>query len=172
MVFVVLWWMCSVWLELLLLGSAGIAPVLWMQWRRPFYIFSFWSPLPKPEQLTSVQQRLLRLFKGSNACPWTVIAAVVSKDVPLAALSDCPHCYRSVTTTVPFTRALTAWQLPFSPANLFFQVPLSALRVLLTSNAKIEAAEPYPMTQIKQDFTVLGLQVQQILPPLEETSSS
>jgi hypothetical protein len=27
-------------LEVLLVAGLGIAPVLWMQWQRPFYIFS------------------------------------------------------------------------------------------------------------------------------------
>lgn len=158
------------WLELLLLGSAGIAPVLWMQWRRPFYIFSFLVVALKPEQLTSVQQRLLRLFKGSNARLWTLIAAVISA----IALWQLYQIAPTATGVLPLQSHLLGLLLAaaaFLASNLFFQVPLSALRVLLTSNAKVEAAEPYPMAQIKQDFTVLGLQVQQILPPLEETSS-
>jgi len=160
-----------VWLELLLLGIAGIAPVLWMQWQRPFYIFSFLVVALKPEQLTSAQQRLLRLFKGSNARLWTVIAAVVSG----IALWQLYQLAPTATGALPLKSHLLGLLLAaatFLASNLFFQVPLSALRVLLTSNAKVEAAAPYPVSEIRRDFTLLGLQVQQILPPLEERPSS
>ena len=51
-------------LELLLVAAVGIAPVVWMQWQRPFYIFSLMAIALKPEQLTVDRRKLLRLFKA------------------------------------------------------------------------------------------------------------
>jgi len=155
-----------VWLELLLVGSIGIAPVLWMQWQRPFYIFSTLVIALKPEQLTSDQQRLLSLFKASSARLWTAIAAVASA-MALWQLYQIAPVAAGIVPLQSHLLGLLLAAVAFLVSNLFFQVPLSALRVLLTSNAKAEATEPYPVAQIRQDFSVLGLQVQQILPPLE-----
>ena len=52
-----------VWLEMFLVAVAGIVPVLWMQWFRPFYIFSILVVAVKPQNLTSLQQRILTRFK-------------------------------------------------------------------------------------------------------------
>ena len=37
------------WLELLLVAAIGSAPILWMQWQRPFYIFSLVGVALQPE---------------------------------------------------------------------------------------------------------------------------
>lgn len=46
-------------------------------------------------------------------------------------------------------------------------MPLSVLRVLWVSEQKLATVEPYPKTAIAQDFTLLGLQLNQVLPELE-----
>ena len=50
-------------LEWLLVGAIGVAPVLWMQWQRPFSIFSLIVLALQPQQLTDDQRRILRLFR-------------------------------------------------------------------------------------------------------------
>lgn len=158
-----------VWLELALVGSTGIGLVLWMQWQRPFYIFSILVIALHPEQLKPEQQRVLSLFKTSGSRLLTVLAAVGSaiglwqlyKIAPIAA------------EVVPLRSRLAGLLLAavaFLASNLFFQVPLSALRILFVPNAKLCTTEPYPVERIKQDFTVVGLQVKQILPSLESAS--
>ncbi|MEM8778353.1 MAG: low-complexity tail membrane protein, partial [Cyanobacteria bacterium P01_G01_bin.49] len=51
------------WLELLLVAVIGIVPILWMQWQRPFNIFSLLLVAIKPEKLTEEQRKILSLFK-------------------------------------------------------------------------------------------------------------
>jgi len=160
-----------VWVELLLVGSTSIAPVLWMQWQRPFYIFSILAVALKPEKLTSDQQRLLRLFKARSARLWAVIAAAVSA-IALWQLYQIAPIATGVVPLQSHLLGLLLASIALLASNLFFQVPLSALRILVTSNAKVEATEPYPAAEIRQNFTVLGLQVQQILPPLETETPS
>jgi hypothetical protein len=46
------------------------------------------------------------------------------------------------------------------------QVPVSVLAVLLTSEAKFATTEPYPTGQISRDFTLPGIRVLHLLPPL------
>ncbi|HEY9845878.1 MAG TPA: low-complexity tail membrane protein [Candidatus Caenarcaniphilales bacterium] len=156
------------WLELLLVGGVGIAPILYMQWQRPFYIFSILVVALNPEQLTLDQQRLLSLFKAKEARLWTVLATLVSvlalgmlyQLAPIAGGNPgLPLGGRS------FGLLVAAGAFLFS--NLFFQVPLSALRLLLVKEDRIVATVPYPVNQIKQNFTLLGLQVKQILPSPE-----
>lgn len=156
-----------VWLELLWVGSIGIIPALWMQWQRPFDIFSLLVAVIKPEQLTSDQKRILSLFKTKETRIGAVLAAVLSVGIlwqlyriaPVAVdVAPSPLGGRII--------GLLVAAVAFAAANLFLQVPVSVLRILLSSDAKLMTMEPYPVEQIKQDFTLLGFQVNQILPPL------
>jgi hypothetical protein len=54
--------------------------------------------------------------------------------------------------------------LAFLVSNLFVQVPVSVLGVLLTSEQQFSATEPYLVDKIPQQFTVPGLKVENILP--------
>ena len=54
--------------------------------------------------------------------------------------------------------------MAFLLTNLFVQVPLSVLGVLLTNNQTFANTSPYPTTKINQDFTCLGFPVGKILP--------
>ncbi len=160
-----------IWLELALVGGIGIGLTLWMQWQRPFYIFSVLAVALRPEQLTTNQQRVLSLFKTSGARLWTVIAALGSvvglwqfyKIAPIAA---------EVVPLRSHAAGLLLATAAFLASSLFFQVPLSALRVLFIGDAKVLATEPYPVEQIKRDFTLVGLQVKQLLPPLVTESKA
>ncbi|NJL84666.1 MAG: low-complexity tail membrane protein, partial [Chloroflexaceae bacterium] len=66
-----------VWLEVFLVAIAGIVPVLWMQWFRPFYIFSILAVAVKPEKLTPLQQRILTRFKSAVNRGIAVFVAVL-----------------------------------------------------------------------------------------------
>lgn len=154
-----------VWLEWLLLAIVGIAPVLWMQLTRPFDIFSILVLALKPEQLTLEQRRLLSLFKTKNNPVLNIVAAVfmlwvlwqIYKVAPVAA---------TVATFLPQWRiaGLLLAGLAFLGSNLFLQVPLSVLQVLLASESEFGLAEPYPVEKMSQDFTIPGFKVNQILP--------
>ncbi|HAX89214.1 MAG TPA: low-complexity tail membrane protein, partial [Cyanobacteria bacterium UBA11370] len=54
--------------------------------------------------------------------------------------------------------------LAFLASNLFLQVPLSVVQVLLTREEQWAATVPYPVEKTTEDFTIPGLRVNQILP--------
>ena len=154
-----------VWLELFLVGAIAIAPVLWMQWFRPFYIFSILVVAVKPEKLTLVQQRILTRFKTKLnrglavgvAVLLFVVLGQLYKIAPLAAeVAPLPPQWR--------LGGLLLAALAFLGANLFLQVPASAIAALVTTEAAFATAEPYLIPKIRQEFTILGWQTEQILP--------
>lgn len=154
-------------LEWLFIAGVGIAPILWMQWQRPFYIFSLLAVALKPDQLTEAQRRILQFFKTPETRILSVVAPVVLSWVlwklyrlgPLAAeITPIPSGLRLV--------GLLVAAIAFLGCNLFLQVPLSVLRVLLVGEQALAAADPYPVNQIAQDFTLLGLKVDRLLPAL------
>jgi hypothetical protein len=156
-----------VWVELLLVAAVGIAPIFWMQWQRPFYIFSLVAVALKPAQLTEDQRRLLTLFKSQRQ---RILAVLV----PVALLFVLVKIYGAsaiATSVVPFP---TQWRgaglllaaIAFLGSNLFAQVPVSVLSVMVNSESTFATTNPYPLEQIRQSFTLLGLQVNQILPPV------
>jgi hypothetical protein len=166
-----------VWLEWLLVAIVGIAPVLWMQLTRPFDIFSILILALKPEQLTLEQRRLLSLFKTKNNPVFNIVATVfmlwvlwqIYKVAPVAA---------EVASFLPQWRifGLLLAAFAFLGSNLFLQVPLSVLQVLLTSESEFGLAEPYEIEKMSQDFTIPGFKVNKILPialaPTVSTSPS
>ncbi|HEY9642213.1 MAG TPA: low-complexity tail membrane protein [Coleofasciculaceae cyanobacterium] len=151
--------------EFLLVGTIGVAPVLWMQWQRPFSIFSLVVLALKPEQLTADQRRILRSFKA----PIERILAVSTAIALLAVLWQLYQIAPIASEVTPFTRfgrlgGILVAAIAFLGSNLFLQVPVSVLRVLLTPVSQLAAMEPYPVAGVAQDFTLLGIRVQQILP--------
>lgn len=156
-----------VWVELLLVAAVGIAPILWMQWQRPFYIFSLVAVALKPAQLTEDQRRLLTLFKFQRQ---RILAVLV----PLALLFVLVKIYGAsaiATSVVPFPvqwrgAGLLVAAIAFLGSNLFAQVPASVLSVMLHDDSTFAATHPYPLEQIRPSFSVLGLQINQILPPV------
>ncbi len=155
-------------LEWLLVGAIGVAPVLWMQWQRPFSIFSLIVLALQPQQLTDDQRRILRLFRTPLEKGLAVLMAIAL----LATLWQLFQIAPIASEVTPFDRfghlgGLLAAAIAFLGSNLFLQVPISVLQTLLTSDRAFAATEPYSTAQIAQDFTLLGLRVKQILPPVK-----
>lgn len=155
------------WLELFLVGTIGVAPILWMQWQRPFNIFSLLVLALKPENLTEDQRRLLTLFQAQRNRFLAVGAAIVA----LFILRQIYYIAPVATATTPFGSSgrlvgLLIAAIAFLGANLFLQVPVAVLSVLGTSESVFAATLPYPTDQIGPSFTFLGFPVNQVLPPL------
>lgn len=156
-----------VWLEYLLVAGVGIAPVLGMQLFRPFYIFSILAVAVKPEHLSPEQGRILSLFRNPQS-RWLAIAGAVVLGAVLWPI------YRWAPIASPIASSFPQWRfvgllwagLAFLFSNVFLQVPLSVLRVMLSSEAQFAAAEPMAPEQIRREFAILGWQVKKILPPL------
>ena len=151
------------WLELLLLGAVGILPVFWMQWNRPFDIFSLLFVSLKPQVLTPQQLSLLSLFKCNRERLLALTAALAMAAVLWLIYQSAPLA-ASAAAFLPQWRilGLSLAAIAFLVSNLFVQVPLSVLAILLTKEAQLAAVNPYSAEQIAQAFTVPGLRVDKI----------
>ncbi|MEZ2228745.1 MULTISPECIES: low-complexity tail membrane protein [unclassified Microcoleus] len=158
-----------VWLEVFLVGAAGIGPVLWMQWFRPFYIFSILVVAVKPQNLTNAQQRILAGFKSRLNQGLALFLAIL-----LAVILWQLYRFSPLAASVaPFP---PQWRLAglllaagaFLASNLFLQVPASVLAVLLTPESELAARQPHVLDKVGLDFTIAGWQVDRILPTFAE----
>jgi hypothetical protein len=154
-----------VWLEIFLVAVAGIVPVLWMQWFRPFYIFSILVVALKPQNLTSVQQQILTRFKTKLNQGITLFVAVLLA-VILWQLYRLAPLAASVVPFPPSWRwaGLLLAASAFLASNLFLQVSASVMAVLLTPESKLAATKPHVLEKIRQDFTIAPWQVDRLLP--------
>lgn len=155
------------WLEICFIAAIGVGPVLWMQLQRPFYIFSLVAVALKPSVLTEDQRRLLTLFKSQR----NQILAVATALVILGILNKLYSIAPIATDRVTFLSdsrllGLLLAAIAFLLANLFTQVPVSVLGVLSHSDQFFARTTPYLTEQIGRDFSLLGLWVNKILPPL------
>ncbi|MBE9124798.1 low-complexity tail membrane protein [Coleofasciculus sp. LEGE 07092] len=152
-------------LELLIVATIGIVPVLGMQLTRPFDIFSLLFLALKPERLSEEQQRLLSLFKRKTSKFWAIAAAAFMAWVLWQIYQVAPMA-AGVVPLAPRWRVvgLLGAGLAFLSSNLFLQVPLSVVQVLFTSEAEWATTKPYPLEKTPKDFTVPGLRVNRILP--------
>ncbi len=152
------------WLELLLLVGVGIVPIFWMQWIRPFDIFSLLLLALEPNKLTPSQQKILTLFKLPQQRILTAIAAVLML-VKLWFIYQWAPLASTIVTFLPQWRilGLLIAAIAFLASNLFFQVPIAVLGVLFTSKEKWTATTPYPLEKISQNFTIIGFRVGKIL---------
>lgn len=156
------------WLELSLLAMVGIGPILWMQWNRPFDIFSLLVVALRPQQLTVEQRQILRLFKTPKQRVLTVLAAGIMLWVLWQLYLLAPFAAPAA-AGLPQSRlfGLGLAAAAFLGSNLFLQVPMSVLGVLLTSDRQLAAAEPLAIEEVPQKVAVLGWWVERILPAVE-----
>jgi hypothetical protein len=150
-------------LELLLVAVLGITPVVWMQLKRPYSLYSLLFVTLKPEQLSEDQRRVLTWLKAGN--PLFLVGGAGLLCLGLKLISD-----GTVIAATPIPNHFLGLMVAiasFLGANLFLQVPLSALQVLLTSDGSFSAIAPYAIERILKDFTVPGIKVDKILPELE-----
>ncbi|WP_338442579.1 low-complexity tail membrane protein [Synechococcus elongatus IITB4] len=149
----------------ILAGLIGISSILWMQLRRPFYIFSLAVLTLKPEALQEGQRKLLRWFLSSLNRILAIATAIglalillqlyrwlpiVQLQNPLAALDPFPAFLLAIVTVLAL--------------NLFVQVPVSVAPLLWLSESAIADSEPLAPGQIAQQFTILGLPLKGLLP--------
>lgn len=151
------------WLELLFLVGIGVVPILWMQWHKPFEIFSLLVVALRPEVLTLEQRKILSLFKQPRQRVLTILTALLMMGklfgiyyfAPLASLPvlDLPQIRIA---------ALGVAAIAFLVANLFVQVPVSVLGILLTSNSTYDQTNPIELSDIPQKLTLFGFRVKKI----------
>jgi hypothetical protein len=155
------------WLEVGLVAIVGIAPIVWMQWQRPFYIFSLLAVRLKPAGLTPDHCRVLTLLQRQKN-PLVIGLGSLALCFILGKLYDIATIAADITPLPPNARVLGLLlaAIAFLASNLFLQVPLSVLQVLLVREATFAATEPYPVDKILTTFTAIGWPVNQILPEL------
>jgi hypothetical protein len=153
--------------ELGLVAIAGSAPIVWMQWQRPFNIFSLLAVTLKPECLTPDQCRILSLMQPRKN-PLVIGLATLVLWVVLGKLYGVAVIATDFAPLPPSARGLGLLLAAgaFLASNLFLQVPLSVLQVLLVSEATFAATPPLPVDKIPVTFTAIGWPVQRILPDL------
>jgi hypothetical protein len=155
-----------IWFELLFVGGLGIAPILWMQWQRPFCIFSLLLLALRPDQLSEDQRRILGLFKSPVNQFLSVGVAVLMAGILWRLYEVAPLAHDLIFPSATRGTGLLIAAIAFFFANLFLQVPASVLRVLLVGESIFAATEPYPVEQIPNAFTLIGVKVKKILPAL------
>lgn len=154
-----------VWVELCLVASVGVLPLLWMQLHRPFYIFAILGVALKPENLTEQQRKILCLIN-------TKLNRFLSLGAAILILGVLWQLHQLVPQIANLAQFLPQWRtlglilaaLAFLASNLFLQIPVSVARVLVTNDTEFAALEPLSLEKIKQDFTILGVRVNQIIP--------
>ncbi|MFS8859526.1 low-complexity tail membrane protein [Synechococcus sp. H60.1] len=135
---------------------AGIGPVFAMQWRKPFDIFSLWVAAIPPEELTPGQRRILAAFLSPEHKILTVLAALLLLEV-FERLYDFAPLFASLTPGGGTRLAgLAIAAFGFWGANLFFQIPIAAVRVLLLSELELAQIDPIPAEEIESRFSVVG----------------
>ncbi|TVP65996.1 MAG: low-complexity tail membrane protein [Leptolyngbya sp. LCM1.Bin17] len=156
-------------LELLVVTAIGVLPVLWMQLRKPFYIFSLPLLALKPSALTPDQRRLLTLFHQG----WVrALAALVPLPLiwGLGQINTLTVLAADITPFAGWGRlgGVAIASLGFLLANLFLQVPVAVLLVMATANRRFLGVSPYPVEAVTADFTHFpGLQLGQVLPAVQ-----
>jgi hypothetical protein len=151
------------WLELIVVALVGIGPIVWMQWEKPFCIYSLLAVTLKPEKLTDDQRRILTLFKQRRNPLFIGLGAGIAF-LLLKQMFDLSAIAQTVSPIGNHTFGLLIAMVAFLLTNLFLQVPLSVLQVLLTPQEGFNAAQPQEVGQIMQGFFEPGMKVDQILP--------
>ncbi len=156
-------------LELVLVALVGLLPIFWMQWNKPFSIYSLVFLSLKSDALTVEQKQVLTLFKQPVQRLLTISLTGAMLLVLWLIYQQAPLASSLAEQFLPLIRVLGLLiaAINFLLANLFVQVPLSALLVLLTSPEKFNLTTPWEIEKISQDFTVIGWKVKQILQPLK-----
>lgn len=151
-------------IELLLIAGVGIAPVLWMQWQKPFCIYSLLIAALKPEVLTEEQRRILALFRARRN-PLLLGVGPVLLGFLLIQIYYASAIAAEL-TPIPAPLRLVGAIISFLLANVFLEVPLSVVQVMLASDEEFASIEPVTVDSVRQNFTVFGIRVNKILPPL------
>jgi hypothetical protein len=160
------------WLEFSTVAATGVLPVLWMQLSRPFLIFAVLGVAQKPSQLDEQQRKVLRLIRTTSNRLLAMVAAGL-------LVSVLWWLYRTAPIAASVLPLSSSWRwlgllvagITFLASNLFFQIPVSVARVFVTSETEFSKTKPYPVERIARDFTIIGWQVNRILPQLNDTQT-
>lgn len=148
-------------LELIAIALLGIGPVLAMQLWRPFNIFSLLFMAVPTDCLDEQRRQILGAFQAKEQRFLSVAIAVLL----FCFLIDAYHLAPLVESWSPVPIAPGAElsrfaiaAIGFLGANLFLQVPLAALRVMVMPEDILSAIPPVDFEDASDRFTTLGWQ--------------
>ena len=140
-----------------------IAPPLWMQMARPFYIFALPPVALRPDALTDDQKRCLTVLMS-----WQIKA--LAGLVAIASIWLLAQLYEKLTLitnqAVPLMPPIAGFIVAvnaFFFACLFMQIGVSSGRSLLVSPTALKRVEPYE-GKISDRFLLAGINVKTLLP--------
>jgi len=150
----------------LLVGLLGTAPIVAMQWLRPFYPFSVLLVSLRADRLNETQQRILQRWAGWETKAIALVASLLvlwalqrlDQLSPLAA-EIAPLDQRAIGLLVVWLGALLG--------SLLLTVALVSLWVLLTPQTAFSAIEPFPVGNVPGSFLRLSVRLTKVLPDLE-----
>lgn len=150
----------------LLVGLLGTAPIVAMQWLRPFYPFSVLLVSLRADRLNETQQRILQRWAGWETKAIALVASLLvlwalqrlDQLSPLAA-EIAPLDQRAIGLLVVWLGALLG--------SLLLTVALVSLWVLLTPPTAFSAIEPFPVGNVPSSFLRLSVRLTKVLPDLE-----
>jgi hypothetical protein len=165
-------------LEFALVALPGLLLVLWMQFSRPFYIYSLLAVATHPQQLSPQKRQILNRFLARKRRGFVGFLPPL-----LVALLSCWILWQiylwgpiasSAVDWMPQWRALglLVAAIAFFLANLFTQVPLSVLEVLLTPANQFTTTSALSVEEIPTKFTIIGWQLQRGVLPVKEPSET
>ncbi|MBW4440754.1 MAG: low-complexity tail membrane protein [Plectolyngbya sp. WJT66-NPBG17] len=154
------------WLELGLIAIAGIAPIAWMQIQKPFYIYSLLAVALRPQLLSEAQRKILAMFLVRRNPIAVGIAAFVLFLILKQIYTIAPIA-EGITPISARGLGLIVAAIGFFASNLFLQVSLSVLLVMLSSDAEVAQISPIEVEQIKKRLFVFGFPVNAIVPALK-----
>ncbi|MEL6159191.1 MAG: low-complexity tail membrane protein [Cyanobacteria bacterium J06623_5] len=138
----------------------GIVPPLLMQWLKPFYLFSLPPFALQPRCLSDDQRRCLQLLTSWQIKALSLLSAFLSFWVLSRLYERLSH---TASLFSPLSGTVVA-AITFLIACLFLQISISAGRIILVGPAALRRVPTYDENQIPQNFLILGLPVEQILP--------
>jgi hypothetical protein len=147
--------------KLIIVAITGVIPILYMQFKRPFYIYNILVFSLKPEILTEDQRKILTLLKTTKA---RLFATVITSILMLLSLA---LIYKLIPLASTLSFLANQWSITgffvaifaFLVSNLFLQVPVSLLSIIFTPKDKFEQVSPLTPQSIKQEFTLIGFQL-------------
>lgn len=153
----------SYWLEIPILVAIAILPILLMQLYRPFNIFSVLLFSLKPQSLTEDRRKILALFQRKQQKLVNAIAAVLMI-FSLGLIYYSTPMLANIADLLPQQHILgfVVASIAFLGSNLFLQVPLSALQVLLTKESELDRIELYTPETVESNFTTLGIKLSKL----------
>lgn len=150
-----------VWLEVVTIALLGAGPILAMQLLQPFNIFSALMVAVPTECLDEDRRRVLATFQDREH----QLLAVAIAALLFCFLLDAYHLAPLVEALSPVRSApgtgisrMVLATVGFLGANLFLQVPMAALRVMVLPESALTDVTPVQVEDAAEQFTTFGWQ--------------